>query len=201
MQMDSSGLANRPHRFGLAFNGASMTMAFADIDNDGDLDGYLATTAMPPPPGVKFQVRFEGNKPVVLDELREYWELHLPARQSAFTAPRPASSTICTATTAAALPTSPARPASTARTSRLSATWWDYNDDGRPDLYVANDFFGPDRLYRNNGDGRFTDVAAESAAPHAVVLDGDRRGRRQQRRPRRSPGDRHVRPHVTPGAW
>ena len=32
-------------RFGLDFNGASMTMAFADMDNDGDLDGYLATTA------------------------------------------------------------------------------------------------------------------------------------------------------------
>ena len=32
-------------------------------------------------------------------------------------------------------------------------------------MYVANDFYAPDRLYRNNGDGTFTDVAAE-ALPH-----------------------------------
>ena len=39
--------------------------------------------------------------------------------------------------------------------------WGDYNRDGWPDLYVVNDF-GRKNLYRNNGDGTFTDVAAES---------------------------------------
>jgi len=38
------------------------------------------------------------------------------------------------------------------------ATWWDYNEDGWPDLYVDNDFKDPDQLYRNNGDGTFTNV-------------------------------------------
>lgn len=33
----------------------------------------------------------------------------------------------------------------------------DYDNDGRPDIYVGN--FGVSRLYRNNGDGTFTDVA------------------------------------------
>jgi hypothetical protein len=39
-----------------------------------------------------------------------------------------------------------------------SATWWDFDGDGRPDIYVANDFAAPDVLYHNNGDGTFTDV-------------------------------------------
>ncbi len=41
-----------------------------------------------------------------------------------------------------------------------SAAWWDFDDDGWPDLYVANDFAVPDALYRNNHDGTFTDVIA-----------------------------------------
>lgn len=39
--------------------------------------------------------------------------------------------------------------------------WNDYNGDGWPDLYVVNDF-GRKNLYRNNGDGTFTDVAAQA---------------------------------------
>ncbi len=46
-----------------------------------------------------------------------------------------------------------------------SAVWWDYDGDGWPDLYVANDFAAPDRLYHNNRDGTFTDVI-NSVVPH-----------------------------------
>ncbi|NIM00336.1 MAG: hypothetical protein GTN89_05325, partial [Acidobacteria bacterium] len=42
----------------------------------------------------------------------------------------------------------------------LIGAWADYDDDGDPDLYVANDF-GRNNLYRNDG-GTFTDVAAET---------------------------------------
>ncbi len=40
------------------------------------------------------------------------------------------------------------------------AAWGDFDDDGDPDLYVSN-FGEENRLYRNNGDGTFTDVARE----------------------------------------
>ncbi len=43
----------------------------------------------------------------------------------------------------------------------FAATWSDYDGDGYPDLYVANDF-GKSNLYRNNGNGTFTDVAAQA---------------------------------------
>jgi hypothetical protein len=43
----------------------------------------------------------------------------------------------------------------------FAAAWADYDGDGWPDLYVANDF-GRNNLYRNNGDGTFRDVAQEA---------------------------------------
>ena len=43
----------------------------------------------------------------------------------------------------------------------FAAAWGDYDGDRYPDLYVANDF-GRNNLYRNNGDGTFTDVAREA---------------------------------------
>ena len=43
----------------------------------------------------------------------------------------------------------------------FACAWGDYNNDGWPDLFVANDF-GRKNLYRNNGNGAFTDVAPEA---------------------------------------
>jgi tetratricopeptide (TPR) repeat protein len=40
-------------------------------------------------------------------------------------------------------------------------SWGDYREHLGPDLYVVNDF-GRKNLYRNNGDGTFTDVAQET---------------------------------------
>src|SRR5688500_3492321 len=57
----------------------------------------------------------------------------------------------------------------------------DYDNDGRPDMYVSN--FGVSRLYHNNGDGTFTDVAEKlgvarkgwSTGPTWGDYDGDGR--------------------------
>jgi len=40
----------------------------------------------------------------------------------------------------------------------MGATVGDYDNDGDPDVYVTN--YGRNRLYRNNGDGTFTDVTS-----------------------------------------
>ncbi|HVU25848.1 MAG TPA: VCBS repeat-containing protein [Opitutus sp.] len=49
--------------------------------------------------------------------------------------------------------------------SAHSATWWDYDDDGWPDLYVANDYAPADVLYHNNHDGTFSNVI-DRVMPH-----------------------------------
>jgi hypothetical protein len=51
----------------------------------------------------------------------------------------------------------------------LGVAWSDLNDDGRPDLFVADDST-PNYLYRNDGNGHFTDVSYISGT--AVGEDG-----------------------------
>jgi hypothetical protein len=51
----------------------------------------------------------------------------------------------------------------------LTALWCDFNNDGLLDLFVANDG-EPNYLYRNDGNGHFTDVALDAGV--AVNVDG-----------------------------
>jgi len=52
----------------------------------------------------------------------------------------------------------------------LGATWGDYDNDGWPDLFVADDAT-PNHLYHNNRDGTFTDEAMVAG----IALNGDGR--------------------------
>ena len=69
----------------------------------------------------------------------------------------------------------------------MGVAWCDFNEDGHIDLYVANDS-GPNYLYKNNGNGTFTDVGlasgtalsengAEQASMGVAIGDYDHRGR------------------------
>jgi len=51
----------------------------------------------------------------------------------------------------------------------LTVIWADFNNTGRPDIYVANDST-PNYLYRNEGNGKFTDIGLESGT--ALSEDG-----------------------------
>ncbi len=70
----------------------------------------------------------------------------------------------------------------TLKTRTHSATWWDYDNDGWPDLYVAYDYGVPDSLYHNNRDGTFTDVSGRVLPHTAFLLHGLGLRRREQRR-------------------
>jgi hypothetical protein len=43
----------------------------------------------------------------------------------------------------------------------FQSAWVDFDQDGWPDLYVINDFVDSNSLYRNNGNGTFTNMAQE----------------------------------------
>jgi hypothetical protein len=53
-------------------------------------------------------------------------------------------------------------------TPTVGAAWGDYNNDGYPDLFLSNGV-GRSQLFRNNGDGTFTDVSRE-AGVDAIVF-------------------------------
>ena len=55
----------------------------------------------------------------------------------------------------------------------LGVSWFDFDDDGWPDLFVANDA-GPNFLYHNKGDGTFEDMAFPMGV--AVSEDGAEQG-------------------------
>ena len=58
----------------------------------------------------------------------------------------------------------------------LGVVWEDYDNDGNLDLYIVNTQGTnvPNRLFRNNGDGTFTDMASEAGV--GAKIEGDGRG-------------------------
>mgnify|MGYP001174873375 CR=1 FL=1 len=160
---------DKSDELGLNHLGASMNMNFADIDGDGDLDVYLATTTKLPPPGTKFSVDFikqsDGSeKPVIPDSLAEFWQfIYLPNKKIHKTEAGQADRIFINENGKFVDRTSQCGIKGNYFT--LSATWWDYDSDGDPDIYVSNDFTGPDILYKNNGKGVFEDVIL-STLPH-----------------------------------
>jgi hypothetical protein len=161
---------DKTKEFGLEFSGASVVMTFADYDRDGDLDAFLLTNRVPQerPP---FRAKKSANGvPQIPPGLREntYLMKHpngkyikLPAGQFDHLY-RNDGSKFVEVSNVAGIGQQPY--------FGLSATWWDYNNDGWPDLYVANDFMGPDHFFKNNGpneDGvvTFSDVT-KTSVPH-----------------------------------
>ncbi len=159
--------AEQAHQRGLDLKDACLMPTFSDYDGDGDLDVYVVTYRFyrkggrPKTPPVTMRL----GVPSLLPTYEKYYKLvenqggHYEVEEASrrdYLLRNDGRGHFVDVTSEAGM-TEPGHG--------LSATWWDYNNDRRPDLYVANDFNEPDHLYRNDGDGRFTDVLAE-AIPH-----------------------------------
>ena len=165
--------------FGVAYKGSSVMMSFADFDRDGDLDGYLVTNRFKPKyvsvSDREFQIYEKNGQPILGPEHREKYKLiRLPNGTLRPIMVGEFDHLYRNRLIDKDAPTKQKTPGFDDITESsgmlqdgigLSATWWDYNNDGLPDLYVANDFWGTDHLYHNNGDNTFTDVAKQML-PH-----------------------------------
>lgn len=147
---------------GLALSDGFLNAAFCDYDRDGDLDVYLQAYHLEPEQG-----RPEQELPITIREgiplLPPGWVDHYvvqPLGDGKFTwreAGRPdylmqndgfGNFTDVSGDAGIAL----------GRAYGVSATWWDADHNGWPDLYVANDGHDPDLFYRNTG-GKFSQLA------------------------------------------
>jgi hypothetical protein len=126
--------------YGIADTGYSTQAAFVDYDGDGDLDLFLIRNS--PHPVASIAVRNERNQrdPLGGHELYRNDHGHFVnvSEQAGIFGPTIGFG--------------------------LGIAVADVNRDGRPDVYVANDFFERDYLYLNNGDGTFKEVL-ENALP------------------------------------
>ncbi len=158
-------------RYGLDYDGASVCAAYGDYDQDGDLDVYLVTNRLDgnrtrPVPGGGSPTSKGPNGELILNpNYRE--RFYLLSRPDGETAPEVGGEfdhlyrNDGDRFVDVSLETNIGEFAYLG----LSANWWDYDNDGRLDLYVANDFKGPDLLYRNNGPNRSGQITFSDVIP------------------------------------
>ncbi len=152
---------------GLDVESVNIQMAFADYDQDGDLDGYLVTNSMKGSPklpnNTEVKVAIKGGKPEVEKKYQgiagivphpsEGYRI-VPAGDRDYLF-RNDGGVFTDVSTEAGIE---------GFHEGLSAIWFDADEDGDPDLYVSNDFFGPDRFYMNHK-GKFVE-SVKVAMPH-----------------------------------
>jgi hypothetical protein len=128
---------------GVAAPIASQSAAWGDYDNDGDVDLFVAGEYLP----LETNSSLPGAPPPVPDP-RNYCRLFKNNGDGTFTDCAEAAGVL------------------NKRRAKGSA-WGDYDGDGRLDLYVSNSG-QENRLYHNNGNGTFTDVAPELGVTNPI---------------------------------
>lgn len=171
--------AERTSEAGLQSKTGSMSMALADIEGDGDLDLYVVNyrpTTIKDVPTAQFRVEYIGGKPTITQlngipttrpdltnrfvlspsgevlEMGEADHLYIndgagKFRREPFTSGR--------------FLDEDGKPLTAPPMDwGLAAIFYDFSGDGAPDLYVCNDLFPPDRIWINDGRGKFRAIAA-----------------------------------------
>jgi len=141
----------RAEEYGLALENPSTSAAFLDYDRDGDLDVYV----------INRPVDYRQNDHVKVHEVDgKVQRVTLPSD--------PIESDALLANVNGKYEDVSVTAGIQNRAFSLSLAVSDFNEDGWPDVYVANDYIEPDMLYINQKDGTFAEQAEQWFAhmPH-----------------------------------
>ena len=152
--------------FGLDLVDASLMPAFCDYDSDGDLDLYLLCYRLyrPKERSSLDLLDLGGAEPALRPGMEEYYQLHRNDRGKLLVTERGRTDYLLRNDDGRFIDVTKSAGITGAGFG-MSCLWWDYDRDGWLDLYVANDLQTPDQLYRNLGNGTFTDVI-RATVPH-----------------------------------
>jgi len=163
---------------GLKSNSGAMSMSLADVDGDGDLDLYVTnyrTDTIADQPATAFQVQMVQGEPRVMrvngqPATSPQWTNRFAVgtagnviergEPDAFYLNDGAGKFSPVSFTDGTFLDEDGKPLSEPpRDWGLAVQMHDFTSDGAPDLYVCNDFFSPDRIWINDGKGRFRAIA------------------------------------------
>jgi enediyne biosynthesis protein E4 len=131
---------DRSKEYGLDDASHTTQTQFLDYDKDGDMDAFLVNHSMDFTNNMVINAKMVNGKIVMIDDTtRQYISLRLYENRNGRFIDVSKKAGIST------------------NTFGLGAVVGDINEDGWPDIYVANDFKKADFLYINNKNGTFTD--------------------------------------------
>lgn len=143
------GFSDVTHMAGLGAKDFSSSAAWADYDNDGDLDLFVSNYGnLSIVDGTKIVGTSQQDKLYRNDNGR-----FVDVSKSAGVQGKQANNLKLSQIDSEELPAD--------RGFSFQPVWFDYNNDNHIDLFVASDF-GVSQLYKNNGDGSFSNVTEEA---------------------------------------
>jgi hypothetical protein len=159
---DGHGVFSEMMNSGLSRRYGSTTSALADVDGDGNLDLYVANYRTTTVRTTGIALLNVGGRRMIQPQDREDLELTPDGRVLEHGEPDRLYRNLGggkfaeVSWTEGAFLDEDGKPlAKPPRDWGLSAMFRDLNGDGAPDLYVCNDFHSPDRIWLNQGHGKF----------------------------------------------
>lgn len=159
---DGAGRFRERNDSGLRRQSGATTLALADVDGDGDLDLYVANYRTTTVRTTGFALLKKGERLMVREEDRDQLEITAEGRVLEQGEPDVlylndgAGHFTAVSWTDGRFLDEDGRPLTRPPLDwGLTAVFHDLNGDGAPDLYVCNDFHSTDKIWINDGHGKF----------------------------------------------